>query len=143
MYIYYYCKLINNYENINIYENKINLNKLSYLIEKYKLNYKDIIKEYWINNVQIISDKKNIKFYKIYDKNIKYNNEYLIKEYEFKNCVPFNFNESHLEEEYILYENIINNIKIVLKKYNDYISLEFETNDLINNNNNFLCYNII
>tara|TARA_Y100000389_G_scaffold204626_1_gene258437 strand:+ start:593 stop:877 length:285 start_codon:yes stop_codon:yes gene_type:complete len=87
--------------------------------------------------------KKNIKFYKIYDKNIKYNNEYLIKEYDLKNCIPFNFNDSHLEEEYILYVNIINNIKIVLKKYNDYISLEFETNDLINNNNNFLCYNII
>ena len=58
MYTYYYCKLINNHENINIYDNKINLNKLSYLIEKYKLNYKNIIKEYWINNVQIISDKK-------------------------------------------------------------------------------------
>tara|TARA_Y100000389_G_scaffold204626_1_gene258436 strand:+ start:445 stop:636 length:192 start_codon:yes stop_codon:yes gene_type:complete len=61
MYIYYYCKLINNHEKINIFENKINLNKLSYLIEKYKLNYKDIIKEYWINNVQIISNKKKYK----------------------------------------------------------------------------------
>lgn len=138
MYKYYYCKYIKN----NFYNNKININKLSYLIKKYDLKFISPIKEYWLNNIKIISDKNNINFYKIYDKNINYYNEYLIHEYLLENSEPFNFNKTHLEEEYILYENTINDIKIILKKYIDYITLEFETNNLINNNN-FLCYNII
>jgi len=138
MYKYYYCKYIKN----NFYNNKININKLSYLIKKYDLKFISPIKEYWLNNIKIISDKNNINFYKIYDKNINYYNEYLIHEYLLENSEPFNFNKTNLEEEYILYENTINDIKIILKKYIDYITLEFETNNLINNNN-FLCYNII
>jgi len=138
MYKYYYCKYIKN----NFYNNKININKLSYLIKKYDLKFISPIKEYWLNNIKIISDKNNINFYKIYDKNINYYNEYLIHEYLLENSEPFNFNKTNLEEEYILYENTINDIKIILKKYIDYITLEFKTNNLINNNN-FLCYNII
>ena len=138
MYKYYYCNLIND----NFYNNKINLNKLSYLIKKYDLNFKNNIKEYWINNVLIISNKDNIKFYKINDKDIKLQNEYIIKSYDINECIPFNFNNTDIEEEYILYENIINDIKVILKQYLEYITLEFESNNLINNNN-FLCYNII
>ena len=142
MYKYYYCILEKDLNDIIIYNNKININKLPFLIKKYNLNYKNAIKEYWINNVQIISDKNKFNFYKIFDKNVNYIDEYLIKEYTIKECPQFNFNESHLEDEYILYENIINNIKIILKKYSEYITLEFETDNLINNNK-FLCYNII
>ena len=138
MYKYYYCNLIND----NFYNNKINLNKLSYLIKKYDLNLKYNVKEYWINNVLIISNKDNIKFYKINDKDIKFQNEYIIKSYDINECISFNFNNTDLEEEYILYENIINDIKVILKQYSEYITLEFESNNLINNNN-FLCYNII
>jgi ribosomal protein S17E len=138
MYKYYYCKHIKD----NFYDIKININKLSYLIKKYDLEFNSSVKEYWMNNVKIVSDKNNINFYKICDKNIKYENEYLIQEYTSKVTEPFNFNETHLEDEYILYDNTINNIKIILKKYTDYITLEFESNNLINNNN-FLCYNII
>ena len=138
MYKYYYCKQIND----NFYNSKINLDKLSYLIKKYDLEYKNYIKEYWINNVLILSNNNDIKFYKIYDKDIQYQNEYIVKLYDIDECIPFNFNETHSEEEYILYENIINDIKVVLKKFPEYITLEFESNNLINNNN-FLCYNII
>ena len=138
MYKYYYCKQINE----NFYNSKINLDKLSYLIKKYNLEYKNYIKEYWINNVLILSNNNNIKFYKIYDKDIQYQNEYIVKSYDINECIPFNFNETHIEEEYILYENVINDIKVVLKKFSEYITLEFESNNLINNNN-FLCYNII
>ena len=138
MYKYYYCKLIND----NFYNNKINLNKFSYLIKKYDMNLKYNVKEYWINNVLIISNKDNIKFYKINDKDIKFQNEYIIKSYDINECISFNFNNTDLEEEYILYENIINDIKVILKQYSEYITLEFESNNLINNNN-FLCYNII
>ena len=138
MYKYYYCNLIND----NFYNNKINLNKFSYLIKKYDMNLKYNVKEYWINNVLIISNKVDIKFYKINDKDIKFQNEYIIKSYDINDCIPFNFNNTHIDEEYILYENIINDIKVILKQYSEYITLEFESNNLINNNN-FLCYNII
>ena len=138
MYKYYNCKLISK----NLYNSKIGLDKLTYLIEKYDLRKKNSIKEYWINNIQIISDKNNVKFNKIIDENIRYDNEYLIQEYNIDECEPFNFNEIHLEEEYVLYENIISDVKIILKKYLEYITLEFESKNLINNNN-FLCYNII
>ena len=138
MYKYYYCRQIDD----NFFNNKISLDKLSHLIKKYELELLGTIKEYWINNVLIISNKKDIKFFKIIDKEIKYENNYLIQEYISKNCSPFNFNNVHLEEEYILYENTLNNIKIILKKYEDYITLEFETVNLINIDN-FLYYNII
>jgi hypothetical protein len=138
MYKYYYCKEINN----NFYNSKISLDKLSYLIKKYDLEYKNYIKEYWINNLLIVSNNNDIKFYKIYDKDVKYQNEYIVKSYDIDECTPFNFNKTHSEEEYILYENVINDIKVVLKKFSEYITLEFESNNLINNNN-FLCYNII
>ena len=132
MYKYYYCKQINN----NFYNSKINLDKLSYLIKKYDLKYKNYIKECWINNVLIISNNNDIKFYKIYDKDIQYQNEYIVKsKYDIDECIPFNFNQTHSEEEYILYENVINDIKVVLKKFSEYITLEFESNNLINNNN--------
>ena len=110
MYKYYYCKLIND----NFYNNKINLNKLSYLIKKYDLNLKYNVKEYWINNVLIISNKNDIKFYKINDKDIKFQNEYIIKSYDINECISFNFNNTDSEEEYILYENIIIDIKVIL-----------------------------
>ena len=103
MYKYYYCKQIND----NFYNSKINLDKLPYLIKKYDLEYKNYIKEYWINNVLIISNNNDIKFYKIYDKDIQYQNEYIVKSYDIDECIPFNFNKTHSEEEYILYENII------------------------------------
>ena len=138
MYKYYYCKQIND----NFYNSKINLDKLPYLIKKYDLEYKNYIKEYWINNVLIISNNNNIKFYRVYDKDIQYQNEYIVKLYDIDECISFNFNKTHSEEEYILYENIINEIKVILKKFPKYITLEFESNNLINNNN-FLCYNII
>jgi len=138
MYKYYYCNQIDD----NFFNNKIALDKLPHLIKKYELKHLGPIKEYWINNVLIISNKKDIKFFKIIDKEIKYEKNYLIQEYISKNCSPFNFNNVHLEEEYILYENTLNNIKIILKKYEDYITLEFETVNLINIDN-FLYYIII
>ena len=138
MYKYYYCNQIDD----DFFNNKISLDKFPHLIKKYELKLISQIKEYWINNVLIISNKKDIKFFKIIDKEITYENNYLIQEYISKNCSPFNFKNVHLEDEYILYENTLNNIKIILKKYEDYITLEFETVNLINIDN-FLYYIII
>ena len=133
MYKYYYCDKIND----EIFNNKININKLQYLIDKYNLICKNIEKEYWINNVQILSNNNYsiFSFKKIIDKKITYNGNYLIQEYISKECKSFNFHESKLENKYVLYENIIDNIKIILKKYDDFITLEYETDNLININN--------
>ena len=134
MYNYYFCSKIND----EFYDHKLDLNKLSYLIDKYDLICKNKVKEYWINNVNIISDD-TLSFYKIIDKNINYDNNYLIHNYDKKSCSSFNFHETNIEDEYILYENMINNIKIIVKEYDDYITLHYESKNIINNNN-FLYY---
>lgn len=138
MYNYYYCKKLKD----NLYENKIDSGNLDFLIDKYKLINKGIFKEYWINNVLITSNKKTITFKKIIDEEIKYENNYLIQKYEEKECIPFNFNESHSEDEHILYTNILNNIKIQLKKYDNYITIQYISENIINIDN-FLYYIII
>mgnify|MGYP006923643336 CR=1 FL=1 len=52
MYNYYFCSKIND----DFYDHKLDINKLSYLINKYDLKCNGSIKEYWINNVRIISN---------------------------------------------------------------------------------------
>lgn len=138
MYNYYYCKKLRD----NLYESKIDSEKLTSLIDKYKLINKGIFKEYWINNVFITSAEKTITFKKIIDEEIKYENNYLIQKYEEKECIPFNFYESHSEDEYILYTNILNNIRIQLKKYDNYITIQYISENIINIDN-FLYYIII
>ena len=131
MYKYYYCDQIND----EIFNNKITMDKFNDLIDRYKLVCKDKVKEYWINNVMILSNNSNVTFNKIIDKEILFDNNYLIQELVMNECKPFNFHITDLELEYILYENTINDIKIILKKYNDYITLEYETDNLINIDN--------
>lgn len=134
MYNYYFCSKIDD----EFYDHKLDISYLPKLINKYDLKYINHIKEYWINNVQIISDKDNIQFYKIIDKNIYFDNNYIQQEYQISNCDKFNFNKSDLEEEYNLYENIINNVKIKVKKYDNFITLMYESKNNIDNN--FLYY---
>ena len=123
MYKYYYCNQIDD----NFFNNKIAFDKLSHLIKKYELKLIRQIKEYWINNVLIISNKKDIKFLKIIDKEITYGNNYLIQEYISKNCISFNFKNVHLEDEYILYTNLVNNVLVNIKEFNDYLTIECQT----------------
>jgi hypothetical protein len=134
MYNYYFCSKIDD----EFYDHKLDISHLPKLIDKYDLKYINHIKEYWINNVQIISDKNNICFYKIIDKNIYFDNNYIQQEYQISDCDKFNFNDSDLEEEYNLYENIINDIKIKVKKYDNFITLMYESKNNIDNN--FLYY---
>ena len=67
-----------------------------------------------------------------------FDNNYIQQEYEITECDKFNFNESDLEEEYNLYENIVNDIKIKVKKYDNFITLMYESKNNIDNN--FLYY---
>ena len=133
MYNYYFCSKIND----EFYDHKLDLNKLSYLIEKYDLKSKGKVKEYWLNNIQIISSD-TIIFHKIIDKNINYSNNYIIQEYDKFNCDKFNFCESHQEDIFDLHENILDDIKIIIKKYDNYFTLHYESQNNIDNN--FLYY---
>jgi hypothetical protein len=133
MYNYYFCSKINN----DFYDHKLDINKLSYLINKYDLKYEGSVKEYWINNIRIISNNDLI-FNRIIDRDINFTDDYLIQKYEIYDCDKFNFSETHLEEEYILYENIIDDIKIIVKKYDNFITLMYQSQNNIENN--FLYY---
>lgn len=130
MYHYYFCSQINE----ELYNHKLNNKHLSHLIDKYDLICKGAIKEYWINNIQIISTNDDLQFNKIIDRNIQFNDNYLIQEYDIFESDKFNFYESHLEEEYIMYENTINEIKIIIKKYKDFITLMYESENNIDDN---------
>ena len=134
MYNYYFCSKIDN----EFYNHKLNISHLPILIDKYNLKYINHIKEYWINNIQIISNKNNIQFNKIIDINISYKNNYIKQEYQISNCDKFNFNGIDLDDEYNLYENILDNIKIKVKKYDNFITLIYESKNNIDYN--FLYY---
>lgn len=133
MYNYYFCSKIND----DFYDHKLDINKLSYLINKYDLKCNGPVKEYWINNIRIISNNDLI-FNRIIDKDIHFTDNYLIQKYDIYYCDKFNFSETHLEEEYILYENIIDDIKIIVKKYDNFITLIYQSQNNIENN--FLYY---
>jgi hypothetical protein len=133
MYNYYYCSKLND----EFYDHKLDLNKLSYLIDKYDLKFIGEVKEYWLNNIQIISSDI-INFHRIIDKDINYSNNYIIHEYDKFNCDKFNFSESHQEDIFDLYENTLDNVKIIIKKYDNYFTLHYESQNNIDNN--FLYY---
>ena len=130
MYNYYFCSTINN----TFYDHKLSNKYLSHLIDKYDLICKGDVKEYWINNVQIISTNDDLQFNKIIDRDVEYHNNYLIQEYDKLECDKFSFYESHLEEEYILYGNIVKGVKIIVKKYKDFITLMYESENNIDDN---------
>jgi hypothetical protein len=142
MYNYYFCDKINDDPYLKIYDQKLNINKLQYFIDKYNLICIGKVKEYWINNVNIISENGHLSFHKIIDGTTGNDNNYLIHNYDKEICIPFNFYESHLEDEYTIYENIIEDIKIIIKKYDYFITLHYESENGINNEN-LLYYNNI
>jgi hypothetical protein len=138
MYHIYHCIKINN----NQYDIKKDISLLNKYIDRFKLNYCGKQKEYWLNNVFItISD--NIRDFKyIKDDNIDYdeNHNLLIQEFTFEKCNPYNFYQSDIEEIYDFYQSKINDINIFLKKYDNYFTVIFETNDLANFYNNDIFY---
>ena len=138
MYNYYFCSKIND----EFYDHKLDKNKLQYFIDRYKLISKGSVKEYWLNNVNILSNDDSLSFRKIIDNIISYDNNYIIHNYDINECTIFNFYESHLEDEYFLFERICDNIKIIIKQYDEYITLHYESENIINNKK-LLYYNNI
>ena len=117
---YNYCKKINNH----LFDEKIPKNKIDNIISKYNLIYRGNYKDYYINNLIInISNKGNINFNYINELNIKYDNPYLITEYEIIKCNPFNFYNVDYIDKYKLYSNKDNNILIY--EYDNYFTIEF------------------
>ena len=107
----------------NIYEIKESLDKFNYYKEKYQLEYDDKYKEYKINDILIISNNKEIKYY--IDKIIKIeeNKDKIKINYNRIKISPFSFyKEIDTNDEYDLYKNKNKNIN--LKKYNNYLIIE-------------------
>ena len=105
-------------------KNKINL-EFRDNIQKSHINYSIYIKNKKRTELALSSISKNLDN----QRNVFYS---LSKKFK------FNFNKSDLEEEYNLYENIINNVKIKVKKYDNFITLMYESKNNIDNN--FLYY---
>tara|TARA_B100000745_G_scaffold294244_1_gene237009 strand:- start:112 stop:534 length:423 start_codon:yes stop_codon:yes gene_type:complete len=133
---YYYCKVIN--INDKIFNEKISLEKLKEILNELKLLKIGKIKEYWINNVQIISLNNQLSFNYINDISIDYKDNFLIQKFNKIECKPFNFCNIDLDDEFILYENKEKTIE--LREFNSYLTLQFYF-DI--NDNNFLYNNIL
>tara|TARA_B100000029_G_scaffold516538_1_gene630661 strand:- start:2011 stop:2394 length:384 start_codon:yes stop_codon:yes gene_type:complete len=121
MFIYSSCTTIGD----NLFDEKISIDKKEEYINKYKLENKGNIKEYWINNVCII-DRNGDKTYKyIKDVSVEYENNMLLQEIDVTDCIPFNFYKTDIEYEYELYESTINGIVYQLKKYDNFITYSY------------------
>ena len=116
-----YIRYINTKINDELFDTRIDLSKLQYYIDKYKLKYIDRYKRYCIENIEIVSNGKKIDYKKIEYEII---ND-IIKKTEldyFKFC----FYEVDYSEIYDLYQNK----NIFLKKYDKYLTLEHHFNDI-------------
>jgi len=120
------CKKIND----NFYDIKLDLSNKDNNIKKFNLQNKGLNKIYYKNNICIESNNKNIKYFKKVDLNINYKKNYLYSEFNIEEINSFPFYETDYEEEYILFENTIDDVKIQLKEYKNYCELEFITNNL-------------
>tara|TARA_B110000003_G_C16394317_1_gene435716 strand:- start:205 stop:609 length:405 start_codon:yes stop_codon:yes gene_type:complete len=121
----------------DIYCEKIPLCNLTDILNKFILSKIGQCKEYWINNVQIISYKNNLTFSYINDLSIDYKDNFIIQTFTKNECKPFNFFHTDLNDEFILYENKEKNIQ--LKEYKNYLTFQvFNIND-----DNLIYYNIL
>ena len=116
--------------NDNFYDIKLDLSNKDNNIKKFNLQNKGLNKIYYKNNICIESNNKNIKYFKKVDLNINYKKNYLYSEFNIEEINSFPFYETDYEEEYILFENTIDDVKIQLKEYKNYCELEFITNNL-------------
>jgi len=133
----YSILLITNNESVqdNFYNIRIKLTDKETYLKRYNLSYKDNYKIYHKNNILIKSNENGLEYYKIIEKSIQHNNDYLFIEHVKVLIEPFSFYETDYEEEYKLYENTIDGIIINFKEFKDYGELEFITDDLNKFNN--------
>ena len=113
---------------IDKYSTNISLDKFNDSIEKYNLKYVEQFKKYTIQNIEIVSNMNSIQFYKLKDKQIINN----LEVYKISKSIPFSFFEIDQEEYYKLYTNTINDVEILMKIYDNYINIEYLTEELNN-----------
>ena len=118
----------------NIFITKKDLTLKDNFLDKYNLIDKGFKKVYYKNNYCITSTNKNLQYFKVIEKDNYFENDYLYLEYDLKEKEQFNFFYVDYEEEYKLFENTIDNVKIQFKEFKNYCEIEFITNDLKNFN---------
>ena len=116
-----YIRYINTKINDNLFDIRINLSKLQYYIDKYDLKYIDRYTRYCIEDIEIVSNGKTIDYKKTEYEMI----DDIIKKTEY-NYFKFSFYEVDYSETYDLYER--DNIK--LKKYENYLTIEYHFDDI-------------
>lgn len=126
MYSVYLCKKLSN----NFYNLKNDKNLLNDYIRKYNLKDEGVEKKYYKNNILIETKNDNLYFFKITDKNIFYEKNYLFTEYQKDMISSFHFTNVDYEEEYKVYKNTINNVSVISKIFDNYFELEFISDDL-------------
>lgn len=124
----------------NLFDTNISLSQKDILINHHNLLPCGKIKEYWINNVNIISNGSSFSFHYIVNNYSDYDNKsnLLIEKYEKTICNPFNFYDSDSEEEYELYINDKNNYTIRMRVYQDSLVLEVLGESLSEIKNNII-----
>lgn len=129
MYIFHYCKKINDY----LFDEKINIKLKEKIIDTYNLKEIGKIKEYWENNVKITSFNNILSYEYINDSSISYLNDknILIEEFDRELCTDYSFYNVDVEEEFLLYQNKMNELLIKLKIYDNYISIEYHSDKKI------------
>ena len=115
--------MINN-KNNNFYNIRNNLSLKEKYINVYNLKNKGLYKSFYKNNILIVSNGRKTVFYRITEKEIITKDNYLIIKEEKESIVSFQINSPDYEEDYILYENTINDILIHLRIYKTYFELE-------------------
>tara|TARA_B100000035_G_scaffold287252_1_gene272077 strand:+ start:65 stop:463 length:399 start_codon:yes stop_codon:yes gene_type:complete len=109
---------------------RIDIKNKQYYIDKYNLKNKGKSKDYFYNNIKINCLNNQFEFRKYISKNVIIKDKYLIEEFDEKCFNNFNFFNVDYEEEYNLYCNIKGEEKILLKDFNEYITLEMITDNL-------------
>lgn len=124
----------------NIYDIKLPLSMKDEIINKYKLESYGRVKEYWINNVKIISNNRDVSFHYFIDQNNEIDEDLniLIEKYQKIKCQSFNFYHSDTEEEYESYQNENRDYNVQMKKYESYLVLELTGENLSQIKNNII-----
>lgn len=124
----------------DIYDIKIPLSMKDEIINNYKLEPYGPVKEYWINNVKIISNNDGFLFEYFIDENseIDLDLNILIEKYEKVESQSFNFYDSDIEEAYELYQKKNKEYLVQMKIYENYLVLELSSENLSEIKNNIL-----
>lgn len=124
----------------DIYDIKIPLSMKDEIINNYKLEPYGPVKEYWINNVKIISNNDGFLFDYFIDENseIDLDLNILIEKYEKIESQSFNFYDSDIEEAYELYQKKNKEYLVQMKIYENYLVLELSSENLSEIKNNIL-----